>query len=79
MSTYPFHAVKYEREDALEDQTLLAQRPFSKIDRSFEADARRFVPGEQLDTVISDCGGRAAADYRGAGRRQNSDSLLRRV
>lgn len=53
MSTYPFHVVRYEREGELEDKILLSKRPFSAIDRSFEADARRFVPGEQLDTAIN--------------------------
>ncbi len=53
MSTYPFHVVKYERDGEFEEKSLLSQRPFSAIDRSFRADARRFVPGEQLDTAIN--------------------------
>ncbi len=51
MNTYPFHVIHYEREGGLEDNSLLSKRPFSAIDRSFEADARRFVPGEQLETA----------------------------
>ncbi len=53
MNNYPFHVVNYERAEALEDKTVLSHRPFSLIDRSFKADARRFVPGEQLETAIN--------------------------
>ncbi len=53
MTNYPFHLIRYEREGTLENNTLLSQRPFSKIDRSFEADARRFVPGEPLETAMN--------------------------
>ncbi len=53
MRNYPFELVQPEREGQLEDQTLLSKRPFAEIDRSFQADARRFVPGEQLATAIN--------------------------
>ncbi len=53
MSNYPFHVVKYERQGEFGDKTLLSQRPFAEIDRSFKADARRFVPGALLDTAIN--------------------------
>ncbi len=53
MSNYPFYLVRYEIKGELEDKTLLSRRPFSDIDRSFQADARRFVPGDQLETAIN--------------------------
>jgi len=53
MSNYPFQLVQHEKKEPLADQTLLTQRPFTKLDRSFEAGARRFVPGDQLETAIN--------------------------
>lgn len=53
MNNYPFHLVQHRREGQLEDGSLLAQRPFAEIDRSFQAEARRFIPGEQLETAIN--------------------------
>ena len=53
MSTYPFNLIQPEREGPLEDKTLLSERPFAEVDRSFQADARRFVPGDQLATAIN--------------------------
>jgi len=53
MNKYPFHLVQFEREGQLGDKSILCKRPFSDIDRTFRADARRFVPGEQLDTAIN--------------------------
>lgn len=53
MNTYPFDLIQPERPGQLADKTLLAQRPFAEVDRSFQADASRFVPGEQLATAIN--------------------------
>lgn len=53
MSNYSFQLIQHSGEDQLADKTLLAQRPFAEIDRSFQADARRFIPGEQLATAIN--------------------------
>jgi MoxR-like ATPase len=53
MGTYPFHLVRYDREGPLEDITLLLKRPFVAINASFTADAKRFVPGEQLEIAIN--------------------------
>ncbi len=53
MSTYSFRVVHYDRDGGLDNPSVLAQRPFADIDRSFEADARRFVPGDQLETAIN--------------------------
>ncbi len=53
MPTYPFRLIQHEQDGPLDDSSLLAQRPFARVDRSFEADARRFVPGEQLETSIN--------------------------
>ncbi|MBN1479311.1 MoxR family ATPase [candidate division KSB1 bacterium] len=53
MSDYPFDILKHDRTEALADASLLADRPFSRTDWSFQADARRFVPGEQLATAIN--------------------------
>jgi MoxR-like ATPase len=53
MSDYPFFLIKHDREGQLEDKILLSKRPFSRSDWSFQADARRFVPGERLETAIN--------------------------
>jgi MoxR-like ATPase len=53
MKQYPFALIQHSEEGPLEDQSLLANRPFARVDRSFKADARRFVPGEQLETAIN--------------------------
>ena len=53
MNNYPFQLVQHSRRGQLEDTGLLSRRPFTEIDRSFRADARRFVPGEQLETAIN--------------------------
>jgi len=52
MTSYPFQLVRHEAEQPPETQ-LLTQRPFSRRDRSFAADARRFVPGDELETAIN--------------------------
>src|SRR5215510_7284799 len=53
MGTYPFHLVRYDREGPLEDTTLLLERPFVAFNASFTEDAKRFVPGEQLEIAIN--------------------------
>ncbi|MCP4687588.1 MAG: MoxR family ATPase [Desulfobacterales bacterium] len=53
MTSYPFNLVQYERKGHIGDNTVLGERPFTDIDRSFAADARRFVPGKRLDTAIN--------------------------
>jgi MoxR-like ATPase len=50
---YPFYLIQHTREGSSDTRSLLANRPFTNIDRSFAADARRFVPGEQLETAIN--------------------------
>jgi len=53
MSHYPFQLIQHSREGHLTDPSPLTARPFAALDRSFRADARRFVPGEQLETAIN--------------------------
>lgn len=53
MATYPFNLVRPEQPEPLADQATLRQRPFTKQARSFAADARRFVPSEQMTTAIN--------------------------
>ncbi len=53
MSDVPFDLIQLHRAGPLEDTTLLTKRPFAAVDRSFQADARRFVPGERLATAIN--------------------------
>jgi len=53
MPNYPFQLVRYEREGRLEDKNVLLHRPFAAAGNSFADDAKRFVPGEQLETAIN--------------------------
>ena len=53
MNSYPFNLIRYEQAGQLADNSVLADRPFTDIDRSFKADARRFVPGKGLETAIN--------------------------
>lgn len=53
MTHYPFALIQHQQAGPLADPALLAQRPFARVDRSFAADARRFVPGAQLETAIN--------------------------
>ena len=53
MNNYPFNLIRYSNKGQLEDKSLLTKRPFSDIDRSFEADAKKFVPGDQLEAAIN--------------------------
>jgi MoxR-like ATPase len=53
MADYPFQLVRYGHDGGEELRAHLARRPFTKRERTFEADAHRFVPGEQLETAIN--------------------------
>ena len=53
MKRYPFELIHYDQKGQVEDNTPLTSRPFSDIDRSFQEDARRFVPGKRLATAIN--------------------------
>lgn len=53
MATYPFNLVRPEQPEPLTETTVLHERPFTKQERSFKADARRFVPSEQMTTAIN--------------------------
>jgi MoxR-like ATPase len=53
MTPYPFKLVRPEQPEPLADRALLRERPFSKQDRSFAADASRFVPSESMTTAIN--------------------------
>lgn len=53
MNAYPFDLIQPERPGALADQRPLTQRPYTAQERSFAADAQRFVPGETLATAIN--------------------------
>jgi MoxR-like ATPase len=50
---YPFRLIEGERQAPLDDPGLLLQRPFLSVDTSFAADARRFVPGEDLERAMN--------------------------
>lgn len=50
---YPFNLIKHKVTGSIEDPSILAFRPFTNTNRSFEADARNFVPGSQLETSIN--------------------------
>lgn len=52
MTDYPFKLVDFNT-SPLTAPAILRQRPFTGYDASFKADARRFVPGEKLDTAIN--------------------------
>ena len=51
--TYPFQLIKYEPKGPISDNTHLTRRPFSRIDRSFSAEAEKFIPGERLENAIN--------------------------
>ncbi|MGH7492677.1 MAG: AAA family ATPase [bacterium] len=53
MNKYSFQLVQYDRSGPLEDQSTLLNRPFTTTGNSFAEDAKRFVPGEQLETAIN--------------------------
>ncbi|MCP4695910.1 MAG: AAA domain-containing protein, partial [Gammaproteobacteria bacterium] len=53
MSKYPFDIIDYDRPALTKDPAILSERPFAEVDRSFEADARRFVPGKKLERAMN--------------------------
>lgn len=53
MSEYPFRLIRHDQPGPLEDTSVLIKRPFTKFGTSFAEDARRFVPGEQLEVAIN--------------------------
>jgi MoxR-like ATPase len=53
MADYPFQLVDYARTGPLADKALLLNRPFTAAGNSFAEDAKRFVPGEPLETAIN--------------------------
>ena len=53
MNNYPFDLLQPNQEGQLADKSLLKNRPFAQIDQSFQADAKKFVPGDQLATAIN--------------------------
>ncbi|HKS39255.1 MAG TPA: MoxR family ATPase [Blastocatellia bacterium] len=49
---YEFQLVSYEK-NPVADNTVLFERPFVNTKHSFSEDAKRFVPGEQLEIAIN--------------------------
>jgi MoxR-like ATPase len=52
VGTYPFQLVDHNNTEGV-DRSLLRQRPFVYVNNSLEDDARRFVPGDQLEVAIN--------------------------
>ncbi|MBV9927016.1 MAG: MoxR family ATPase [Acidobacteria bacterium] len=52
---YPFRIIRADSEAPLtaEEQALLLERPFTRLGNTFAEDARRFIPGPQLETAIN--------------------------
>ncbi|MGB8507364.1 MAG: MoxR family ATPase [Pyrinomonadaceae bacterium] len=50
---YRFKLVSYSDEGPLDDAAVLFKRPFAAIHNSFEKDAQRFVPGDELEAAIN--------------------------
>lgn len=55
MSTYPFLLIRHSHDGPIadEERAQLANRPFTRADRTFKAAAERFVPGEPLEVAIN--------------------------
>ena len=53
MSTYQFQLLQQNHVDGETIKQMLLSRPQAEVDRSFASDARRFVPGEPLETAIN--------------------------
>ncbi len=53
MSSYPFRLVNSDTEAQLEDKEVLYNRPSKGIGLTFEEDARRFIPGRELEIAIN--------------------------
>jgi MoxR-like ATPase len=52
-TSYPFTLIDTNREGPIDDPGILTRRPFVEVDLSFKADARRFVPGDELESAIN--------------------------
>lgn len=50
--SYTFNLVRYESNEAV-DPREFTKRPFIRAKRTFEQDAKRFIPGDQLETAIN--------------------------
>lgn len=50
---YPFDILNYMAAEPEGDKSLLSKRPFCSLDNSFESDAQRFAPGEELELAIN--------------------------
>ena len=53
MTDYHFNLVDFNSGEPLSDATVLFKRPFTSIYNTFEKDARRFVPGDELEAAIN--------------------------
>jgi len=53
MNDYQFNLVSYHRSGQLNATAALHNRPFASSGNSFSQDARRFIPGEQLEDAIN--------------------------
>lgn len=53
MNQYEFCQVRHEILGPVKDNSSLKNRPCVVVDRSFAADAKKFVPGAQLETSIN--------------------------
>jgi MoxR-like ATPase len=53
MNPYPFSLVDYTKTDTLADKTILLQRPMAESCHSYADNARRFIPGGELETAIN--------------------------
>jgi MoxR-like ATPase len=52
-ASYPFALIDFSKNGPINDPAVLTRRPFVDVDLSFMADARRFVPGDELETAIN--------------------------
>lgn len=50
---YKFQQVNSKEAGPLQDNSALLSRPFTAFNNTFERDARRFVPGSELETAIN--------------------------
>lgn len=51
--TYPFRIINADNDEVWQDGSILLKRPFAAIGNSFAEDAKRFVPGQELETAIN--------------------------
>ena len=55
MSDYPFQLIQHQTNEPIQDKAQLLKRPFVQLDQSFQADSKKFFPGDQLETAINTC------------------------